>query len=348
MMDAPLKYVFAETLPSGAVRYRFRRDGKKVTLKGAPGAPEFHAHYAALLAGLPKVAEEMRPVQGSVSWLVSEYMSHLELQVALNLASPLTLKGHRHHLSRLVAEYGKKDANIPRSAVIFLRDKYAATPGAADNLRKAISALYKWAIDRDKVSISNPTRDVSRLNRKSSGFTPWTAEDFKKYLAHHRSGTMARRALIIAISTTARRGDVVRLGRQHEFLRDGRKWLRWKQAKAPNAVVELPMAQILVREVEGHDNLTYIVNGYGAAFSGAGLGNKFREWCVDAGLDGKSLHGVRKGLANLLPSAGASSLELDVLLGHEMNSPETKVYVADAQRAGLAAAVMDRIDALKW
>lgn len=347
-MESSLKFVFAERLPSGAVRYRFRRDGKKVTIRGEPGSAEFHAHYSQLLSGAPKISHAARPVKGSVAWLVGEYLGDLEKRVAVNLASPLTLKGHRHHLGRLVAEYGPKDANIPRSAVVLLQDKFAATPGAADNLRKAIGAMYKWAIRRDLVSISNPTREIGRLNRKSAGFTPWAREDFEKFFAAHPHGSMARRMLILAICTTARRSDLIHLGRQHELVRDGRRWLRWRQEKAPHAVVELPMAQMLIAEVEGHQNLTYVVNGYGSPFSVAGIGNKFRAWCDTAGLQGRSLHGVRKGLAGMLPGQGATSLELDVLLGHEMDSPETKVYVAAAERAGLAERVIERLDSLKW
>lgn len=337
-----LPYVTEERLPSGAIRYRYRRGRVKVTLKGEPGSSEFLAHYNDLQNGLPAVAP--RAIRGSVEWLVGLYLEALERRVEAHLASPLTLKGHRHHLARLVAEYGAKDANMPRSAVVKLHDKLAQTPGAADNLLKAVSALYKWAIKRDHVTCENPARDVTRNRIKTDGFAAWQVEDIAKYLEHHRPGTMARRALILAMCTTARRGDLARLGRQNEFLRGGRPWLRWKQDKAPHELVEMPMAAALAAEVGGHGNMTYLLNGYGAPFSAAGLGNKFRDWASAAGLTDRSLHGVRKGLSAILTSQGATSTEIDVLLGHEMGSSETRIYVRSAERARLAETVLERLD----
>lgn len=337
-----LPYVTDETLPSGAIRYRYRRGKVKVTLKGEPGSREFLDHYSSLRDDVPVPVS--KAVRGSVEWLVGLYLEDLEQRAASHLASPLTLKGHRHHLRRLVEEYGSKDANMPRSAVIKLHDRFMATPGAADNLLKAISALYKWAIRRDHVTCGNPTRDVSRNRKKTDGFQAWTAEDISAFLAHHGPGSMARRALVLAMATTARRGDLCRLGRQNEHIRDGRPWLRWKQDKAPHGLVEMPMSKALRDEVADHGNMTYLLNGYGAPFSAAGLGNKFREWSVAAGLKNRSLHGVRKGLPAILTAGGASSGEIDVLLGHELGSSETKIYIRSAERARLAAHAIDRID----
>lgn len=337
-----LEYVTKETMPSGAIRYRFRRGKVKVTLQGAPGSREFLEHYSSLRDGVP--APEYRAITGSVEWLVALYLKDLDQRAATGLASPLTLKGHRHHLGRLVGEYGTKDANMPRSAIVKLHDKLMATPGAADNLLKAVSALYKWAIRRDHVTCENPARDVTRNRKKTEGFIAWSQDDFAAYLARHGEGTMARRALILAMTTTARRGDLHRLGRQNEFEAGGRRWLKWRQDKAPHEMVEMPMPEALVAEVSGHDNMTYLLNGYGAPFSNAGLGNKFREWCNQAGLTDRSLHGVRKGLSAVLTGAGATSTEIDVLLGHEMGSPETRVYIRTAERARLAETVVDRIN----
>lgn len=341
-MDLKLRYVSREALPSGETRYRFRRNGVKVTLQGKPGSPEFHAHYAKLLNG---PAKPQGPVQGSVQWLVDAYLANLQQRVEAGLSSPLTLKGHKHHLAKLTKEYGLKDANMPRGKLIELRDRFTATPGAADNLLKAVSALYKWAIQRDMVQVGNPTRDVGRLNRGSPGFAPWVPSDFAAYIATHQPGTVAHAALMLAISTTARRSDLTRIGADNEFKRGGRKWLRWKQAKAPGRVVELPMSRALILATADLRTTPYLMTAYGKPFTIAGMGAKLKAWFTAAKID-KTLHGVRKGVSSLLPSHGVSSLELDVLLGHELNSEETKVYVAESERAALAISVIDRLDGL--
>jgi integrase len=344
-----LPYVCRERLPSGGWRYRFQRGGRKITLRGDPGSPEMLDHYRSLMDGAPLPASNA--VRGSVEWLVGLYLADLERSVAARLASPLTLKGHRHHLAKVVAEYGPKDANMPQSAVILLADKYRDKPGAARNLIKAVSALYRWAIPRGHVTGANPARDVPRPRTPTAaqGFTPWTEADFAAYLARHKPGSMARRALILAMTTTARRDDLRQLGRQHEFERDGRRWIGWVQSKAPSARVEMPKPAALAAEVAGHPQMTYLLTEYGRPFTHAGLGNAFRKWAVAAGAEGKSLHGVRKGVAGLLTAQGATTPEIDVLLGHEMGSGETRGYVRAAARKGLAEAVVDRLDAaLQW
>ncbi len=232
---------------------------------------------------------------------------------------------------------------MPRGKLIEFRDKFTSTPGAADNLIKSISALYKFAIQRDLVTVDNPTRGISRLNRSSPGFASWVLDDFTNYTKKHQALTLAHTSLMLAISTTARRSDIIQIGANHEFERDGRLWLRWTQAKKPHRVVELPMSQSLIIATRPLRRTPYLLTGYGKPFTINGFGGRFRSWCDEAGVT-KSLHGVRKGVSSLLPSHGTTSLELDVLLGHEMNSEETKVYIAVAERSALAVSVMDRLD----
>lgn len=341
-MSIKLRYVNWDVLPSGQVRYRFRRNGLRVTLQGKPGSPEFHSHYAELLNSTVQVPVS-GPVKGSVEWLVGIYLDNLSQRVSAKLSSEMTLKGHTLFLTRLKAEYGPMDANMPRGKLIEFRDKFTQTPGAADNLLKAVSAMYRWAIQRDLVTCGNPTLGVERLNKDTDGFLPWDAKDFENYLKLYKAPSTAHTTLMLAISTTARKGDIVLLGKDHEFMRNGRKWLRWKQDKKPHRIVELPMSQSLILATENLRQTPYLKTTFGKPFTANGFGNKFRDWCDSAGVS-KSLHGVRKGVSSLLPSHGTTSLELDVLLGHEMNSDETKVYVQEAERAALAIAVMDRID----
>lgn len=350
-MDVRMKYVCKERMANGKSRYRFQRYGKKTTINGEYGSPEFHAHYANLLDGVdrPQSVAIARMHKGSIAYAVGIFLIDLERRVAAGINSPLTLKGHKHHLGRLVEHYGRKPIDIPRRKVVELRDKFAHTPGAADNLMKSMSALYAWLAERDMTDTPEPTRGIKRLNRNSSGWVAWVKSDFKAYFKTHAKGTMARRALVLAISSTARRDDLIRLGRQNETVIDGRRWLKWTQGKAPHRIVEMPMTTELLSEVTGHNDLTYILTEKGVPFTHAGFGARFRKWCDDAELPtDRKLHGVRKGVSSLLPTVGATSLELDVLLGHELNSGETKTYVENANRMALAVTAIDRLDVIKW
>ena len=54
-------------------------------------------------------------------------------------------------------------------------------------------------------------------------------------------------------------------------------------------------------------DLTYLVTDSGRPFSIKGFGNKFREWCDEAGLPHCSAHGIRKADASLAAEEGATS-----------------------------------------
>jgi len=68
------------------------------------------------------------------------------------------------------------------------------------------------------------------------GFHTWTEEQIAQFEAHHSIGSRERLALALGLYTAQRRGDVVRMGRQH--VRNG--VLHVKQAKT-GAVLAIPL-----------------------------------------------------------------------------------------------------------
>ena len=349
VVDVKLKYVARERMANGKFRYRFQRGGKKTTINGEPGTPEFLQRYTALLDGVEHVTPD-RLRSGSIAQIVGLFLRDVESRVASGLASPLTLKGHRHHLGYLVSEYGEMDARIPRGKLVQFLDQFSSTPGARDNRRKSISALYEWALEREYLDPSeyqNPAKTIRKINKGGTGFYTCTIEDVRAYMRTHGPGTTARRVMIVELCTAARREDLRLLGPFNEFKRSGAKWLRWTQSKAPNRTVEIPMLPMLAEEVSGVRDGTYITTTRGTPMTHGTIGNYVRQWFDDAGVKG-SLHGVRKGLSSILPHLGATSYELDVLLGHELGSDQTKVYVAEAERAQIAETLGEKMARVKW
>jgi integrase len=349
-MEIKLPFVFAEKMPSGNIRYRFQRNGKKKTIKGEPGTSEFLRNYESIRDGLDICDTPPKVVKGSVSWLVGLFLKDLESRVEAGLASPLTLKGHRHHLGRLVAEYGAKDCRMPRGKLVQFLDGYSKTPGARDNLRKSISSLYEWSLDREHIdpdTFQNPAKKIKRINKGSKGFYTCTIDDVRAYMKHHEEGSLARRVMIVELCTAARREDLRLLGRFNEFTRNGAKWLRWTQSKTPHRTVEIPMLPMLQEEVADVTDGVYCQTSRGTPLTHGTLGNYVRQWFDDAGARG-SLHGVRKGLSSILPHLGATSYEIDVLLGHELGSDESKVYVEEAERTAIASNLGKKMSKLKW
>ena len=342
-MEAKLKYVSKEWART-KWRYRFQKDGRKATIRGEFGSPEFLAHYAELLGGARDTSAA--PKQ-SIKWLVDLFLRDLEKRVDAGLASPLTLKGHKHHLARLTEPHGEMRVNMPRAKLIELLDQYMSTPGGRDNLRKSVSALYEWGNYQELIDCENPAAKIKKINTKSEGFYTCTPSDIETYMKHHRPGTMARRAMVLCLCATPRREDLRLLGPQSETTRNGVKWLEWKQTKAPYGVVEIPMMPMLANEVEGHDGPAYLLTSKGKPFTHGGMGNAFQKWFKDAGVRG-SIHGVRKGVPSILTAMGVTPYELDILLGHELGSSQTKTYIKAAERNKIAATLSEKMARIRF
>ena len=173
---------------------------------------------------------------------------------------------------------------------------------AAANLRvKAIGNVFAWALENEVPGVSmNPARDVARFKGNSTGYHTWTPAEVEQYEQHHAVGSKARLALALFMYTGARRSDIVRLGKQHARNR----WFRFKQHKNRNrhpVEVEIPILDELQAIIDASPtgDLTYLVTSHGRPYSIAGFGNKFREWCNEAGLPHCSAHGLRKAGATL-------------------------------------------------
>jgi integrase len=120
---------------------------------------------------------------------------------------------------------------------------------------------------------SNPAREVRTIKYASEGFPTWTVAEVRQYEERHPIGTKARLALALLLYLGVRRGDVVRIGRQHE--KEG--WLRFVPAKTRyrrHRMSEKPilpvLADIIARSPTG--NMTYLITAAGKPFTAAGFG----------------------------------------------------------------------------
>ena len=80
-MKFRLKYVVEDVDRHGNVRLYYRRDGRKVRLRGPAGSPEFLADYRAAADGPKEVKSEKagRVVPKSFKWLCVHVSTQLNL-----------------------------------------------------------------------------------------------------------------------------------------------------------------------------------------------------------------------------------------------------------------------------
>ena len=224
-----------------------------------------------------------------------------------------------------------------------LRDHKAELPGAARNRVKALKALFAWGVERGHCA-ANPARDIAARLPSSAGFHTWTPDEVAQFERAHPLGSKARLAMALLLFTGQRRGDVVKFGRQHE--RAGALvFVQAKTRKRRPAAMTIPILDVLraIIKASPTGDLTFLVTTHGKPFTGAGFGNKFREWCDQAGLPQCSAHGLRKAGATIAAERGATLAQLMAIFGWS-KADMAVLYTRAADQKRLAADAMHLLD----
>jgi integrase len=199
--------------------------------------------------------------------------------------------------------------------------------------------LFRWAAKAQFVK-ADPTIGVDDPRRpKSDGFPPWSEEDVAKYEARWPIGTRQRVWHDVLLYTGLRRGDAVRLGRQH--VQDGVVTIKTEKT---DTEVTLPILPVLARTIEVGPcgDLTFIAGKNGRPLTKESFGNLFRKACREAGVSDRSAHGLRKIAATRAANAGATVPELEAILGRTGGRMASH-YTRAADRRRLAKRAMHKI-----
>jgi integrase len=166
--------------------------------------------------------------------IVGYYQSRTFAELA-----PGTKAMRRAIYERLRAAHGDMPIDMPAKFINITIDKMK--PHAARNWFKAIRALMAYAVKADLIAI-NPTAGIKTPPVKSEGVHAWTEAEIAQYEAHHAIGTKPRLAFALALYTGQRRGDLVRLGRQH--IRNGAIEIRQQKT---GSVLQIPLHAELLK-----------------------------------------------------------------------------------------------------
>ncbi|MDJ0630784.1 MAG: tyrosine-type recombinase/integrase [Rhodobacter sp.] len=341
-MKFRLKYVVEDTDRHGNVRLYYRRNGRKIRLRGPAGSPEFLADYKAAAKGpRPEKAASGnvgRVVPRSVKWLCVEYYK----SAMFKELAPRTQKVRRSILERFCQH--KNDGDKPFALlqprhIRVRRDEMSDRPEAANGMVKALRQLFRFALRYDHHD-DNPADKVEYLSGNAEGFHSWTLEEIEKFETKHPVGSQARLALALALYTGQRRADLVALGRQH--VRDG--WLVFTQHKGRNRKpvrMEIPIIPELQRIIDatGTGDMAFLKTAFGRPFTSNGFGNRFRKWCDEAKLPNCSVHGLRKAAAARLAELGCTEFEIMAITGHTTSKEVTRYTRAASQKTRAESAL---------
>ncbi|MFA7585596.1 MAG: site-specific integrase [Novosphingobium sp.] len=291
--------------------------------------------YQAAKSAVPAGASPAYAPGSFHALIVSYYRS-----VKFTRMKPSSQKMRQNALERFRAKHGDKPVTALEARHI---DKWmadiAATPHAANDLRKMLNMLMKHAIllglRRD-----NPVDAVEALRVDSDGYHCWTETEIAQYEAKWSLGTRERLAMALLLYTGLRRSDMVKLGRQN---REGDRFiLRHTKNKSETSIKILPPLAAAIDAMADDKHLTYLITQKGKPFEAASFGNWFRDRCNEAGLPHCSAHGLRKAMSRRLAEAGATTLQGRAVTGHKTDAMFAH-YAAAANREKLADEALDRV-----
>ncbi|MGE0178948.1 MAG: tyrosine-type recombinase/integrase [Sphingomonas sp.] len=324
----------------GKPRWRFRRKGFATHhFVSPPGSEAFRAEYRACLEQAPaEGGGATRAAPGSIAELIVRFYASPAWRGRMKPSSQRT---YRSIIERFRAAHGDKPvAMVQTRHLDAILGKLAATPAAANNLRKVMKRLFGYAV---KIGLrpDNPALATDGYRTNAEGWHTWTEEEIARFEAYWPLGSRPRLALALMLYTGQRRGDAILLGRQH--LRDGR--IRLRQGKTGESLA-IPVHSALAAAIAAmpeSDHLTYLVTNFGRPFTSAGFGNWFRKRCDEAGLTGCSAHGLRKAMSRRLAELGATNLEGRAITGHKTDRMFAH-YAERADQGRLADAAMANLE----
>ena len=345
-----LRFISEDVDRHGNVRLYVRRKGRrKVRLHTQPGTPAFLDEYRAALtrvndaAPAPKATIKILP--GSMAWLINRYYAEC--------AEFKRLAARTKHVRRLILSafcLHKNDGAKPFKLLEThhlrgRRDEKVDRPESANGMIKALRQVFKWAT-ANKVADNNPAMGVPYFDSETDGYHTWTMAEVRQFEATHPIGTKARLAMALLRYTGQRRSDVVKMG--SEMVRDEAMTITQQKRhgkKKKTITVTIPIRPELRAIIEASQigTETYLETEYGKPFTSAGFGNRFREWCDQAGLPQCSAHGLRKTLSTDLAERGATERQIMSVTGHT-TSKEVGRYTRAASQKVMAAQAMELLD----
>jgi site-specific recombinase XerC len=304
-----------------------RATGKR--LHGEPGEPEFIADYAAA----EKLIRDRHA--GTLNSLIRSYTTSIEFEQKLAAS---TQAEYKRMLTKAETEFGTMpiaalDDPRVRKDLLDWREKIARKSGQreADNRLSAISAMLTWSVDRGTLT-ANHLRGFKRLYHVDRSEIIWLPEHIAAFMKV--APIELQRALILALHTGQREGDLLRLPwsaykGEHIELRQGKA--RRKGKSAP--LIHIPCTRALRRMLDGMKQVSTLIltTKTGQSLKPRYFNTLWDRTMTKAGLETVGLpgldepvelhfHDLRGTAVTLLSEAGCTPQQIATITGHSLKT----------------------------
>lgn len=332
----------------GKQRWRYRRNGRTVSIPGQPGDEAFEAAYSAALAGKAKPVEVVRhPNAALPRTLKAAWRLHVQTPEWKALRQN-TKNQYIDRAERLLAMPAVEGGTLTFADVVVselkrrhvkdLLGRMSDRPHSAADCLTMLKKMIVVALDEEWI-LHDPTHKL-KYAPKIIGHRAWTDDERAKFEAYYPLGTMPRKVYATALYTGQRRGDLVRF-READFSTDQLDFVQEKTGKR----LKLPVLPQLRHALKAgpHNGEFVLGTERGAKRSAEGLTNDFGRWTARAGLDpGCTIHGLRKTLGKLLAESRATTRELMDALGHDAIA-HAELYSREAEQERMAKSAFGKV-----
>ncbi|MBN9546962.1 MAG: tyrosine-type recombinase/integrase [Alphaproteobacteria bacterium] len=321
------------------VWYVRKGEGPRIRIAGEFGTEDFNANYINAVESIiskPKIKVRT----ASLQWLWDTYMQ----SSAWADLSPATRKQRENIMLHVLESAGVEPyGQITSETIEDGKSRRRETPSQARNFLDCMRGLFRWAKDAGH-NKTDPTLGVKNpKKRRSKGFPAWTEDDVEAYQRKWPLGTKERVWLDVLLYTGPRRGDVVKLGKQHERMEVDPytgatiRVVSFRTEKGGETIeVTIPILPVLQTTLDAGPtgDLAYVCGDRGTPLTKESFGNAFSAAARAAGVK-KSAHGVRKIAATTAADNGATVHQLMSIFGWK-TTQMAEFYTREANRKRLA------------
>lgn len=297
----------------------FTRAGQTQRMQAAPGTPEFHVEYAALLRGRAPV-----PTGKTFADLIASYRAGPKFA----RLKPRTRADYDKVLTFIADRIGAEDSTrLRRHHVIAYRDQNAHAVRFANYLVQVLRILMEHAIDRG-LRADNPAKGVDLLASTRPPRQPWPADLVQAYRA-----TATGPALLIfelCLGTGQRIGDVLRM--RWNDLQDGGVTVR--QGKTGTQLWVPLTARLRAALADTpRRGLTIVANPDGRPMAYKTAQAQVMRIRAQIGAGAFDIHALRHTAASELAALGCTDEQIAALTGHQTARMVARYTATTRQKA---------------
>jgi integrase len=319
--DYPGVFATYKRLKDGSRKTYWYHRATQLRLHGEPGSVEFIVSLAEA-----EKAQKARHSGDTFNGLIREFTGSREFEKL----SASSQREYRRMLTKAEPEFGDMPVealNEPAVRKEFMdwRTAVARTSGdrEADNRLSVVSAMLTWAVENGRLE-ANHIRGFKRLYHSDRSEVVWLPEHVKAFM--RVAPIELQRALIIALHTGQRQGDILRLPWSAYdgtaiTLRQGKSTRGGKQGP----VVTIPCTNALKRMLDSMDRVSPLIltTKTGQAFKKRYFSRLWEKAATEAGLQGLHFHDLRGTAITLLSEADCRPQQIASITGHSLKTVST-------------------------